>query len=170
MNYKTQFPDYTDEIPTFEGFEDTSWRDDVCPSFQKHLGGVSLRVWVGYADPENREDPDSPRFALDLITGDDAVIILNTDDLDLVRFVIDLVSRGGDFLCSWNDSLFEVHSKESLRRDYGSTNLFEPDSEWASGEVDFEEVLHNLETGRYVSDQNDNMRIFRLSAPIKEVA
>ena len=149
MNYKTQFPDYTDEIPTFEGFEDTSWRDDVCPSFQKHLGGVSLRVWVGYADPENREDPDSPRFALDLITGDDAVIILNTDDLDLVRFVIDLVSRGGDF---------------------GSTNLFEPDSEWASGEVDFEEVLHNLETGRYVSDQNDNMRIFRLSAPIKEVA
>lgn len=171
MTYKSAFPYYTDEMPVFEGFEDTSWRHDVCPSFQLSLGYFVLRVWVDHADPKKRECPEHSRYALDLsIDTVSSAFLLETDDLDLVRFVIDLVRKGGDFLCCWNGDLFEVHSKESLRRDYGDTNLFESDLPWAGGETDFETVLENLETGKTYSNQNDNMTIFRIAEPIKEAA
>ena len=169
--YKTAFPCFTDEMPIFEGFEDTSWKNDACPSFQFPLGGGSfLRVWVDYADPSQRDCPELERFAVDLIhdeDGSDTATVLQTDDLDLVRFVCGLIQKGQNakvpcFLCKWGD-LYEFHTEETLRRDYGETNLYEADLPWADGEQDFQEVLKKLKAGIYSWNNCDNMEIFTIS-------
>jgi hypothetical protein len=47
-NYLRHFPEFeSSDMPTFEGFEDTSWYNDSCPSFERKLKhGVAIRVWV----------------------------------------------------------------------------------------------------------------------------
>jgi hypothetical protein len=53
---KTEFPDYDGELPVVPGFEDTSWKNDVCPSLTRDYGdGYELRLWCDYRDPERRE-------------------------------------------------------------------------------------------------------------------
>jgi len=44
------------EIP--EGFEDTSYGNDVCPSIE----GFNIKVFIDYADVALREYPEHPRF------------------------------------------------------------------------------------------------------------
>ena len=169
QNYQTEFPQFTGPMPVFDGFEDCSWHNDVCPSFQFPLGGNSfLRVWVNFADPKDREWPLLERFSMDLNHEDDYYTILRTDDLELVQFVCDLIKKGKKpgvptFLCKWDD-LFEMHTEQSLRDAYGDTNLFETDATWdADGEPDFEIVLRKLKTGRYDWNSCDNMTIYRVS-------
>jgi hypothetical protein len=88
MTYKTQFPDFDSEVPEFVGFKDTSWHNDVCPSFYLDLGdGKGLRVWVDYADKTRREysAPDSKRFVLDLMEEDEYIkMIIQTDNLEVL--------------------------------------------------------------------------------------
>ncbi len=169
--YKTEFPEFSGEMPTFEGFEDTSWKNDACPTFQFPLGGGSfLRVWVDYADPKDRDTPENERFGVDLIHEEyweSTATVLQTDDLELVRFVCGLIQKGHEskvpcFLCKWGD-LYEFHTEETLRRDYGETNLYEADLPWADGEQDFQEVLKKLKAGIYSWNNCDNMEIFTIS-------
>jgi hypothetical protein len=37
--YLSEFPNYDDELPAIDGFEDSSWHNDACPSLTKELGG-----------------------------------------------------------------------------------------------------------------------------------
>ncbi len=96
MNYKTQFPDFDDQMPEFVGFVDTSWHNDVCPSFQLDLGdGQGLRVWVDYADKTRRECPESKRFALDLMQEDEFVkTLVQTDNVEVLTWVINDFKTG----------------------------------------------------------------------------
>ena len=55
MNYKTEFPSYDDELSLPDGWMDTSWHNDVSPSFEKQLGDTTYRIWCDYKDPEKRE-------------------------------------------------------------------------------------------------------------------
>ena len=60
-NYEKEFPDFGPlgvSIP--EGFTDTSWHNDACPSFTSE----AFKIWVDYANPDNREIPQSTRFTL----------------------------------------------------------------------------------------------------------
>lgn len=43
------------------GFEDTTWHNDICPSF--HNDAKGLRLWINELDLSDREG-DGPRFAL----------------------------------------------------------------------------------------------------------
>jgi hypothetical protein len=53
MNYLEQFPHYDDTLPTLEGFYDSSWHNDACPSLTKDLGGEKyLQVFCDYKDKE----------------------------------------------------------------------------------------------------------------------
>ena len=83
MNYKTEFPDYDDELH-FEGFTDTSWHNDMCPSFHYDLGhGVGIRVWADYKDKARQEVPEWPRFGIDIMQDDECIDhpVLCSDDL-----------------------------------------------------------------------------------------
>jgi len=55
MAYKTEFPHYDDTITLPDGWVDTSWHNDVCPSFEKVFGDTTMRLWCDFKDPEQRE-------------------------------------------------------------------------------------------------------------------
>ena len=54
-NYKTEFPDFDNELSLPDGWVDTSWHNDVSPSFEKQFGDVTYRIWCDYKDPARRE-------------------------------------------------------------------------------------------------------------------
>ncbi len=61
--WKQEFPGF--EMPDMdlpEGFKDTSWHNDACPSFTDE--NRKLRLYVNYADPQDREFEELPRFLL----------------------------------------------------------------------------------------------------------
>lgn len=53
--YKSEFPHYDDTLTLPEGWVDTSWHNDVCPSFEKLIGDMRYRIWCDFKDPELRE-------------------------------------------------------------------------------------------------------------------
>jgi len=56
MNYLKEFPDFDFDVPHIEGFEDTSWHNNVSPSFARKLNDTySVTLWVDYLDPDRRE-------------------------------------------------------------------------------------------------------------------
>lgn len=56
---KTEFPDYDCELPVVPGFEDSSWKNDACPSLTRDYGdGYELRLWCDYRDPIKRIGED----------------------------------------------------------------------------------------------------------------
>ena len=92
-NYQKEFPHFAGvEMPTFDGFEDTSWHNDACPSFERYLAQeLSLRVWVDHPDENLRDawNSSNHRYALDLMHGCECVkTIIITDDLEQVRLEI----------------------------------------------------------------------------------
>jgi hypothetical protein len=55
MAYKTEFPHYDDTLTLPDGWVDTSWHNDVCPSFEKVFGDTTFRLWCDFKDPDQRE-------------------------------------------------------------------------------------------------------------------
>lgn len=87
-NYEKEFPHFSGvEMPTFDGFDDTSWHNDACPSFEKKMGnGLAIRLWVDHPDPQKRDGADFGnlpfRFAIDLMkNGECETTLVITDDL-----------------------------------------------------------------------------------------
>ena len=60
MSYIDEFPDFTMDVEIPHNWDDTSWHNDACPSFE--VGRV--RIWVDHADRELSEFPSSPRFQI----------------------------------------------------------------------------------------------------------
>src|SRR5687768_13043239 len=62
--YRTEFPDYPiDAMPPIpEGFVDTSWHNDTCPSFTN--AELGLVLFIDYPTEEWRELPGAKRFSL----------------------------------------------------------------------------------------------------------
>lgn len=88
-NYKIEFPDYDDTLPKLEGFSDSSWRNDACPSISREIdaGAVHPRivvVFVDYKNPSLREHGDRGfRYAVVKLTPyeqDEMNTLLATDD------------------------------------------------------------------------------------------
>ena len=64
MTNHSEFPDYAlSDLPAMpEGFADSSWHNDTCPSFidEAHR----LRIFIDYVDKAKRELPDGMRFTV----------------------------------------------------------------------------------------------------------
>lgn len=92
MTYREHFPDFQPEdLPAMpEGFIDSSWHNDVSPSFENY--DLLIRIWVDYKDPELRETgAEGTRFCLCRLYDDegchymtDDPPLLETDDWDEV--------------------------------------------------------------------------------------
>ena len=67
------------------------------------------------------------------------------------------------YACEWNGDTYEIHTLESLKKQYGTTNLFDDEPSWystAAGQnLTFLEVLEELEAGQFDRITNDNMTI-----------
>lgn len=95
MSYHHEFPDFgTMDVTIPAGFADSSWHNDVCPSYEKPVRpGVWLKVWVDYADADLREI-GGPRFALQLCDDDGARDIITTDDWADILGAIERATEG----------------------------------------------------------------------------
>ncbi len=84
MTYSDQFPEFVLDVTIPEGWHDVSWRNETCPCWEVgERDGYTFRVWVDYADPEQREFPETKRFLLaPIFDGNILDDIIETDDWD----------------------------------------------------------------------------------------
>ena len=83
-NYLREFPDFDFIPPHFKGFVDTSWHNNVSPSFTRKLNEFySVTLWVDYLDPESRERGGSQFLVCthETADGDDNQVVIETDSL-----------------------------------------------------------------------------------------
>lgn len=90
--YLQEFPDYDDTLPTLEGFHDSSYRNDICPSLFKWLDEKEerfIQVFCDYKDATVREWDDMERFTVFL---DDHGIpaFASNDWADIEKFIKEL--------------------------------------------------------------------------------
>jgi hypothetical protein len=89
---KTEFPDFNEELPVIEGFEDQSWHNDACPCLINET--MHLILYVDYDDfdkcefPDARKSGDMKKYHLMSLTEDNQVMdppeaadIMETNDL-----------------------------------------------------------------------------------------
>jgi hypothetical protein len=79
MPYQDQFPDFVLDVAIPAGFVDSSYHNDVCPSWTD--AGAGLQLFIDFADRSRREFPESPRFTLSKI--DENSIDVHVSDLAL---------------------------------------------------------------------------------------
>lgn len=110
MTYQTEFPDFPaadmpSDIPA--DFADSSWRNEICPSFTIWENMDSpvfqwAKLWIDYADSALREFQDGKRFLIQLIDEDGRVSpadIWQSDDWNSTRqFAEFLRDNIGDIL------------------------------------------------------------------------
>lgn len=96
-NYLYHFPDFDDTplMSNWQGkstWDDTSWKNDICPSFTSDdlIQGYIVRVFSEYADEEKREDADMGQFYVGLYNADDDLIetLMVTDNMFDVEALI----------------------------------------------------------------------------------
>lgn len=92
MNYLTEFPMFDDVLPSIEGFHDSSWHNDSCPSLGKELkNGAFISVFVDYKNKELSDFSD--------LEGD-----------NYYRFRVGLTNQIGEYIV-----LFESNSFDEIR-------------------------------------------------------
>jgi hypothetical protein len=84
MSYRDHFPDFpaSDMPGILPGFVDSSWRNDICPSFTSEALGLIL--WVDYATPADREFPDWPRYRVTTASNEAIRDLMASDDFAAV--------------------------------------------------------------------------------------
>lgn len=59
QNYKQEFPNYDDVLPTLEGFSDSSWHNDACPSLMRYIDDSTfIQIFCDYKDQANSDFAD----------------------------------------------------------------------------------------------------------------
>lgn len=109
-DYRKEFPDFPEaDMPALpEGFEDMSWHNDACPSFQHEAKGLCL--WIDYADPAMSEMPEArakgelKRFSLIQMDPDEEhgwqmpacdihALVAESDDIDDILLAVGQFQR-----------------------------------------------------------------------------
>lgn len=93
--YRAEFPDFPvmPEAARLEqhGFEDSSWHNDMCPSWTRvirtdseGLDDLQIRVWMEHPDRNEREmGPEAPRFIVVVFDRDDEYgALIETEDFE----------------------------------------------------------------------------------------
>lgn len=53
--YMNEFPNYDDELILPSEWIDSSWHNDVSPSFERDFGDIKYKIWCDFKDPNKRE-------------------------------------------------------------------------------------------------------------------
>lgn len=88
-DYKSEFPHYDDTLTLPDGWEDISWHNDACPSFQKVFGDVTFRIFCDFKDPDLREMHGAMRFVIYI---EDEVNYVCIGQTDTIKEAIDCVN------------------------------------------------------------------------------
>lgn len=133
-NYRIEFPDFPAiDMPAIpEGFADSSWHNDSCPSLiSEELG---LRIWIDYVQVELREHADDGyRFVLMPDNNDDditehvctddwaAILAAIEDERSMLAYCLEKLEKAEGAILQWqlDDKHFDVLLKRGLIRQEG---------------------------------------------------
>lgn len=121
MTCYREFPDFpVADMPALpEGWIDTSYHNDACPSYTSPDGVV---IWIDYADPAQREFPGQARFTVTYLDADGCHLVDDiTLDFDTFQAALDHAAMGNTSV----DRLLEaIHENEFdfWVRDYGAAH------------------------------------------------
>jgi len=97
QDYKTEFHFFDFDIPKIpEGFKDSSWHNNVCPSFERVLGDQLIVFWVDYKNPKRRERKGLQFFITSEPNNDglnDLELVLETESWDEAMQKIDEIFK-----------------------------------------------------------------------------
>ncbi|SIO50051.1 hypothetical protein SAMN05443247_06618 [Bradyrhizobium erythrophlei] len=129
-NHQQEFPDFpAADMPAIpQGFEDNSWHNDSCPNFTS--AELGLRIWIDFADPEQREISEGCRFTLEPSDNEDTITEpISTDDWAVILEAIEeeraeigaclaQLEKAEGAILHWqlDDKKFEVMLKRGLIR------------------------------------------------------
>ena len=89
-----EFPRFPEPLPEIEGFEDTSWHNDACPSIGMELGEDNwLTLFVNYPNPKQREIGDY-KYSLFHQKGLDTKMLCTSDNLNKIKKSIHQFLKG----------------------------------------------------------------------------
>ena len=91
--FREEFPDFVLDVTLPDGWEDTSWHNDSCPSFE--FG--KFRLWIDYADCDHREIESGKRFMLVVLDDHaDFVEVCSTDNWSDMLDILAAITRIGE--------------------------------------------------------------------------
>lgn len=73
----TEFPDWPEKLPVIEGYHDSCWHNDTCPSMESNCLKMSIRLWFEHPDVLKREG--GAQFRYSITRGNE--VLINTNDL-----------------------------------------------------------------------------------------
>lgn len=92
-NYLDEFPAFDDVLPTLDGFHDSSWHNDACPSLTKDLGNENfLQIFIDWKNKEMSDfsdlmGDDYTRYAVMLSFKDgNSETVLTSNNWEVVEF------------------------------------------------------------------------------------
>ena len=94
MSYRTEFPDYDDELYCPDGWTDQSWHNDTCPHIQKRIyttgTEIEVDVWQDYKD-ENKRETLGERYLFTIKANGFDIFSYFTNDLGKIKELMDNV-------------------------------------------------------------------------------
>jgi hypothetical protein len=95
LDVREQFPGFDDELPSVDGFEDSSWRHDAAPSLTDYEN--NLQLFIDYLDPDlsdwrkERLSGAAERFTLITVDNGGAAgrLVIRSNDIEEIRAAAD---------------------------------------------------------------------------------
>jgi hypothetical protein len=92
MTYKTEFPDYDQQLSLPDGWIDASWHNDVSPSFEKQFGDIKYKIWCDYKEPDRRE-VGGKQFTVAKYDSNEFEELQDLAEFDSLQEALDFVSK-----------------------------------------------------------------------------
>jgi hypothetical protein len=91
-NYKAEFPHYDDQLIFPDDWIDSSWHNDVSPSFEKQIGDIRFKIWCDFKDPDLRE-VGGKQFTVALYDDNEFEELQDLAEFDQLQDALDFVNK-----------------------------------------------------------------------------
>lgn len=96
MSYKNEFPDYDGQLYLPNGWKDSSFKGDPCPSVSKVYNDdgaeVEFIIWQDYVDKKKREYDWQMRFMFQINVNNVNVFRFETDNINEIKKIVFMVT------------------------------------------------------------------------------
>jgi hypothetical protein len=91
-NYRIEFPKYDDVLMLSNDWIDSSWHNDVSPSFEKQIGDIKYKIWCDFKDPDRRE-VGGKQFTVTFYDNSEFEELQDLAEFDTLQEALDFVKK-----------------------------------------------------------------------------
>jgi hypothetical protein len=91
-NYRIEFPKYDDVLMLSNDWIDSSWHNDVSPSFEKQIGEIKYKIWCDFKDPDRRE-VGGKQFTVAVYDQNEFEELQDLAEFDTLQEALDFVNK-----------------------------------------------------------------------------